>query len=165
MIERQKPSKTRSMSNLRKSVAGTISAKFRPKALVVDTSSKGSSAKKLSASPARNSPLNPNPPSNSNLSALNPLSPTSPTTTYYSARSNTSFRSGNSVTSPTSSNGHGGPPSAYRGVGGVGEPVARPRPRQPLSPTMHSRGSILMETRGIEDDESRRLAELAFLDF
>lgn len=35
---------------------------------------------------------------------------------------------------------------------------------QPLNPTMHSRGSILMEARAIEDDESRRLSELAFLD-
>ncbi|KAL5511035.1 hypothetical protein ACEPAH_4250 [Sanghuangporus vaninii] len=37
------------------------------------------------------------------------------------------------------------------------------RPR-PLNPTIHSRGSILMETHAIEDAESRRLAELAFLD-
>ena len=34
----------------------------------------------------------------------------------------------------------------------------------PLNPTMHSRGSILMEARAIEDAEERRLAELAFLD-
>ncbi|KAK7690550.1 hypothetical protein QCA50_005648 [Cerrena zonata] len=139
----EKPSKPRSMSNLRKSVAGTISAKFRPKTLVVDTSKLGSRNNSPSParrpSPASSSPLNPN-----------PLSPTSPATTYFSARSN------GSVTSPTSSNGH---------RSNNLEPVARPRLRQPLSPTIHSRGSILMEARGLEDDESRRLAEMAFLDF
>ncbi|KAL5489697.1 hypothetical protein ACEPAI_4529 [Sanghuangporus weigelae] len=36
--------------------------------------------------------------------------------------------------------------------------------QRPLNPTIHSRGSILMETHAIEDAESRRLAELAFLD-
>lgn len=44
-------------------------------------------------------------------------------------------------------------------------PMARPRPRQALSPTMHNRGSILLQAKGIEDEESRRLSELAFLDF
>lgn len=44
----------------------------------------------------------------------------------------------------------------------------RPRPRArapPLSPTMHSRASIYLETSAIEDEESRRLSEAAFLDF
>ncbi|KAI5116877.1 hypothetical protein M0805_009860 [Coniferiporia weirii] len=41
---------------------------------------------------------------------------------------------------------------------------ARPR-APPVSPRMHSRGSILIETGAIEDEESRRLSELAFLDF
>ncbi|EJD02548.1 uncharacterized protein FOMMEDRAFT_168971 [Fomitiporia mediterranea MF3/22] len=35
---------------------------------------------------------------------------------------------------------------------------------QPLNPTIHSRGSILLEAHAIEDEESRRLSELAFLD-
>ncbi|EGN98801.1 hypothetical protein SERLA73DRAFT_181443 [Serpula lacrymans var. lacrymans S7.3] len=35
--------------------------------------------------------------------------------------------------------------------------------RSALSPTMHSRGTIVVEARGISDDESRRLSELAFL--
>lgn len=34
-----------------------------------------------------------------------------------------------------------------------------------VSPRMHSRGSILVEAGAIEDEESRRLSELAFLDF
>jgi len=34
--------------------------------------------------------------------------------------------------------------------------------RAPLAPTMHSRGSILIEASGIEDEESRRMTELAF---
>ena len=37
-------------------------------------------------------------------------------------------------------------------------------PRTAISPTIHSIGSILRETGGIEDVESRRLSELAFLD-
>lgn len=146
---RQKPSKVRSMSNLRKSVVGTISTKFRPKtALVVDTA-KLSSSRTPSPSPVRRASPNPTSNSRSPLNS-NPLGPTSPTSTYFSARSN------GSVTSPTGSNGSRGQTL---------EPVARPRPRQPLSPTIHSRGSILMQTRGLEDDESRRLAEMAFLDF
>ena len=37
------------------------------------------------------------------------------------------------------------------------------RPRQPVAPTMHSRGSILHQAHFIEDEESRRLSEMAFL--
>ncbi|KAF5391501.1 hypothetical protein D9757_002471 [Collybiopsis confluens] len=36
-------------------------------------------------------------------------------------------------------------------------------PRQALGPTMHSPGSIWVETNGIEDDETRRVTEMAFL--
>ena len=47
----------------------------------------------------------------------------------------------------------------------VGAPPISPTGpiRQPLSPTMHSRGSILNSAAGIKDDESRRLSEMAFL--
>ncbi|KAF7791737.1 hypothetical protein EIP86_002761 [Pleurotus ostreatoroseus] len=38
-----------------------------------------------------------------------------------------------------------------------------PRARKPLAPTMHDRGSILLQTGAIEDEESRRLSEMAFL--
>ncbi|KAI0072964.1 hypothetical protein K474DRAFT_1667190 [Panus rudis PR-1116 ss-1] len=130
----ERPSKlaspTRSMTNLRRSVAGTISAKLRPKStLVVDTSvSSSASVTSHSSSSITSRRQMPSPSS----SARSPLSP----------------------------------PSSYRPVQGdsLGA-LPRPRQRTPLSPTMHSRGSILMETKGIEDDESRRLAELAFLDF
>ncbi|KAF8554467.1 hypothetical protein OG21DRAFT_1064914 [Imleria badia] len=37
-------------------------------------------------------------------------------------------------------------------------------PRSAIDPTMHSIGSIIRETRDIQDAESRRLSELAFLD-
>lgn len=37
-------------------------------------------------------------------------------------------------------------------------------PRMAIDPTMHSIGSILRETKDIQDAESRRLSELAFLD-
>jgi len=36
-------------------------------------------------------------------------------------------------------------------------------PRQPLSPTIHSNGSILLQTNHIEDEESRRMTEMAFM--
>ena len=42
-------------------------------------------------------------------------------------------------------------------------PGVMARPRQPLSPTIYSHGSIVLEANEIEDDESRRLSELAFL--
>ena len=35
--------------------------------------------------------------------------------------------------------------------------------RKPLSPTMHSHGSIVESAGEIEDDESRRLSEMAFM--
>jgi hypothetical protein len=38
-----------------------------------------------------------------------------------------------------------------------------PRLRQAVSPVIHSRGTILIETNNIEDEESRRMTELAFL--
>ena len=50
----------------------------------------------------------------------------------------------------------------------VSMPAARPRPRaqrQALSPTMHNRASIIVCAGAIEDEESRRLSEAAFLDF
>ncbi|KAL6301345.1 hypothetical protein BKA93DRAFT_466719 [Sparassis latifolia] len=67
------------------------------------------------------------------------------------------------------------PPSAYgrkdrsRTVG-VGLRPARPKdmlspPRQALSPTMHDRATILLEAGRIQDEESRRLSEMAFLDY
>lgn len=61
----------------------------------------------------------------------------------------------NKVTSPIS-------PPLNLSSSGMLSPVPR---RTPLSPTMHSRGSILVCAKGIEDEESRRLSEAAFLDF
>ncbi|EMD34007.1 hypothetical protein CERSUDRAFT_97933 [Gelatoporia subvermispora B] len=63
-----------------------------------------------------------------------------------------------SLGAPSSHHSAQSPTSATFGA------VPRPRPRQALSPTIHSRGSILLGTRGIADDESRRLSEMAFLD-
>jgi len=36
-------------------------------------------------------------------------------------------------------------------------------PRSSIQPTLHSRGSILLETTNIEDEEMRRITEMAFL--
>ncbi|KAI0368771.1 hypothetical protein BV20DRAFT_980526 [Pilatotrama ljubarskyi] len=58
------------------------------------------------------------------------------------------------------------PPTSFPGVAvpvQARAPGVGPRPRQPVSPTMHNRGSILHQTHFIEDDESRRLSEMAFL--
>lgn len=43
------------------------------------------------------------------------------------------------------------------------EAAATCTPRQPVAPTLHNHGSILLETSAIEDDEARRMTELAFL--
>lgn len=39
------------------------------------------------------------------------------------------------------------------------------RPRQAVAPKIHDRGSIYVEAARIEDEESRRLSEMAFLDY
>ncbi|KAH8100956.1 hypothetical protein BXZ70DRAFT_1007886 [Cristinia sonorae] len=58
------------------------------------------------------------------------------------------------------------PPSpAPAPAGSMSPGVGLRPPRQALSPTIHNRGSILLSTKNIEDDESRRLSEMAFLDF
>ncbi|KAF7773372.1 hypothetical protein Agabi119p4_5539 [Agaricus bisporus var. burnettii] len=51
-------------------------------------------------------------------------------------------------------------PSGDGRTTGVGQ---RPQARKPLDPTVHSRGSILLETSAIKDEESRRMTEMAFL--
>ncbi|KAI0360178.1 hypothetical protein OH77DRAFT_906426 [Trametes cingulata] len=61
------------------------------------------------------------------------------------------------------------PPTSFPGVSAAAVPLQGRttgvglRPRQAVSPTMHNRGSILHQTHFIEDDESRRLSEMAFL--
>ncbi|TFK40202.1 hypothetical protein BDQ12DRAFT_721665 [Crucibulum laeve] len=81
-----------------------------------------------------------------------PPSPTVPASfTERSSRSAPSLASGSASARSRSSSR----PGATTGVGA--------RPRQAVSPTLHSRGSILLETSNIEDEESRRMTELAFL--
>ncbi|KAL4247625.1 hypothetical protein ABKN59_007671 [Abortiporus biennis] len=100
---------SRSMGNLRRSVAGTIVNKFRPKStLLVDTSI--SNGKRT----VNTSNLPPSP-------RLTPL-PTSPDSL-----------------SPT------------------------PRLRTGLNAPIYTRDSLLMDLASVEDDESRRLSEMAFL--
>lgn len=71
-----------------------------------------------------------------------------------------SFSSGASAGGLSSSSSA---PTRLRPQKNHGPPPVSVRPRQALSPTMHSRGSILIEAGSIEDDESRRLSEMAFL--
>ncbi|KAI1797018.1 hypothetical protein LXA43DRAFT_499051 [Ganoderma leucocontextum] len=54
-------------------------------------------------------------------------------------------------------------PSSFRGTGRTSDGGLRPPPRQAVAPTMHSHGTIVHQTNFIEDDESRRLSEMAFL--
>ncbi|PIL35370.1 hypothetical protein GSI_02096 [Ganoderma sinense ZZ0214-1] len=54
-------------------------------------------------------------------------------------------------------------PSSFRGTGRPSNGGLRPPPRQAVAPTMHSHGTIVHQTNFIEDDESRRLSEMAFL--
>ncbi|KAI0671446.1 hypothetical protein C8Q78DRAFT_1078263 [Trametes maxima] len=128
-----------SMSNLRRAFSSGLTSKLqsRPRSSI-DTST---SAPALAPATA---------PKRSKLfdSSHLPASPP-PATTTFPASAGTSL-----------------PPSSYLGVAvprqgrttGVG-----PRPRQAVAPTMHSRGSILHQAFAIEDDESRRLSEMAFL--
>ncbi|TDL21613.1 hypothetical protein BD410DRAFT_789365 [Rickenella mellea] len=90
-------------------------------------------------------PTMPNP----NLSALqSPPLPSSPA-------------SGMSFATGSSSTGHG---HGRGGKLGPGEKVKSPTAkRMPLSPTMHSRATIMAQAGRIEDDDTRRLTEMAFL--
>ncbi|KAF8905091.1 hypothetical protein CPB84DRAFT_1823433 [Gymnopilus junonius] len=45
----------------------------------------------------------------------------------------------------------------------AGSPPPTPGMRQAVAPIIYNRGSILLETAGIEDEETRRMTELAFL--
>ncbi|PPQ64563.1 hypothetical protein CVT26_001961 [Gymnopilus dilepis] len=59
-------------------------------------------------------------------------------------------------------------PSAYArprpsDVSGSRSPPPTPGMRRAVSPVIYHRGSILLETAGIEDEETRRMTELAFL--
>ncbi|KDQ56988.1 hypothetical protein JAAARDRAFT_35587 [Jaapia argillacea MUCL 33604] len=82
-----------------------------------------------------------------------------PITTYVAPP--TSFDPSRVPTSPTISSGP--PDSAYGGSIAPMRTVGKGL-RAPISPTMHSRGSILMGMTDIQDEESRRLCEMAFLD-
>ncbi|KAF8150715.1 hypothetical protein B0H34DRAFT_801647 [Crassisporium funariophilum] len=59
------------------------------------------------------------------------------------------------------------PPSPTMPMSPVGSRVAatrrQPVIRQAVAPTVYSRGSILLEASNIEDDETRRMTEMAFL--
>lgn len=63
---------------------------------------------------------------------------------------------GRQQTSPTS-------PTLRTSVFAARTSAEAPHTRLAVSPTLYSRGSILMETNGIEDEETRRMTELAFL--
>lgn len=124
-----------SMSNIRRSVTDTLSSKFRPKpTLVVSPSTPTNMAPCTSTTPS--------------LQGLG-LAVTVPTS---------------ASDSPVVSPGEMGERSRQVGAGlGPMRTVGSGPRRQPISPTMHSRGSILMETKAIVDEESRRLSEMAFL--
>ncbi|KAL4072644.1 hypothetical protein V8B97DRAFT_329812 [Scleroderma yunnanense] len=69
----------------------------------------------------------------------------------------TSFRS-------ISTTSHRSTARSQRSSAGTGADEAGVRIRTPVSPTMHNRASLLSEMHAIEDPESRRLCEMAFLD-
>lgn len=54
-------------------------------------------------------------------------------------------------------------PGVGTGVNGESGAELRAPSRRPVGPTLHSRGSIIMEMNAIKDDEVRRMTELAFL--
>ncbi|CAA7266860.1 unnamed protein product [Cyclocybe aegerita] len=125
-------SKKLSLSNMRRSVIGTLS---RPKNT---TSSTASSDPSSDANPTRGRLFD--------ASHL-PTSPTLPS----------SFRSAMTTGMTSRTYAHPHPPRS---------PTLSPPPpvqRRAVSPVMYNRGSILMETSAIEDEESRQLTEMAFL--
>ncbi|KII85104.1 hypothetical protein PLICRDRAFT_45220 [Plicaturopsis crispa FD-325 SS-3] len=129
------PPRRASFINLRRSLGGG-GAKPRPKSLVVPSASAGAgTGAGFDASHLPPSPSLPSTTTSSSLAAGVPPSP-SYTGSFSSKSQAFSSKSRQSV--------------------GVGR-------RVPLSPTMHSRGSILLETKEIQDEESRRLSEMAFL--
>ncbi|KAI0950690.1 hypothetical protein AcW1_007934 [Taiwanofungus camphoratus] len=132
------PRASSSMNNLRRSIAGTLSA-LRPKSALVPSASTPDvtdSRHTLATSRFFDASHLPPPPS-----LIHP-----PSTFPYTRRAG-----GQGSMSSVASDGR---------TMGVGL-----RSRQAVSPTIHNRGSILLETRLIEDAESRRLSEMAFLDY
>ncbi|KAG5647364.1 hypothetical protein DXG03_000432 [Asterophora parasitica] len=127
-----------SMNNIRRSVIGTLTRPSNPTTPRTDTHH-GFNASHLPPSPtipaafADQAALSPNP------------SPPSPH-------------------SPSFPNSPGSPRWNMRLVPGAHRPPPQElKSRLAVSPTLHSRGSILVETNNIEDEESRRVTELAFL--
>ncbi|KAI0768016.1 hypothetical protein BD413DRAFT_494030 [Trametes elegans] len=55
------------------------------------------------------------------------------------------------------------PPTAYAVPAQGRRPGVAPRPRRAAAPTMHTAGTIQFQTHMIEDEESRRLSEMAFM--
>ncbi|KAF4571288.1 hypothetical protein EYR36_008617 [Pleurotus pulmonarius] len=87
-----------------------------------------------------------------------PPSPTLPLSFADQAKSGTALP--HSQSSPALAKARAPPSSNKRGAAMPSPPQS---PRRAVSPKIHSRGSIQIETHGIQDDESRRLCELAFI--
>ncbi|PCH39409.1 hypothetical protein WOLCODRAFT_141256 [Wolfiporia cocos MD-104 SS10] len=136
--------------------------------------------------PSDDAPLFKNPRASSSMQNLR-RSVAGTLSSLRSSRSKSSVDSPSAPHSPTARGAPGCPPSAFPAIppssfpAGLRtkaskelKPPAVPpkstvgvglRPRQALSPTMHDRGSLLVEAGRIEDEESRRLSEMAFCDY
>ncbi|KAJ8503025.1 hypothetical protein ONZ45_g11218 [Pleurotus djamor] len=88
-----------------------------------------------------------------------PPSPTLPTFIGKSARQSYDTQLPHSQSTPALSKSFVTRPRAAKSA----LPSPPQSPRQAVSPKIHSRGSILVETLEITDEESRRLSEMAFL--
>lgn len=94
--------------------------------------------------------------SNMRRSVVSSLSKPKSTLDFSGQLSPKSFDASHLPPSPTpSAHGEAGQPGAMTSVG--------PRPRRAVDPVLHSRGSIILQTNSIADDESRRMTEMAFL--
>ena len=89
-----------------------------------------------------------------------PPSPTLPLSFADQAKSASGTAIPHSQSSPALARARAPPSSNKKGAAMPSPPQS---PRRAVSPKIHSRGSIQIETHGIQDDESRRLCELAFI--
>ncbi|KAI0733613.1 hypothetical protein C8Q72DRAFT_601201 [Fomitopsis betulina] len=153
------PRAATSMQNMKRAVTGTFaSLTSRPKTMVMHDSASDKSRSTTSLSLGHGAPPVPVPPP----SAFPQARVSGSTTPSAPMRQKSSMSAHSQTLSPTALSSTAlNPTTPTRSS----EAHARPRPRQAVAPKIHDRGSIYIEAARIEDEESRRLSEMAFLDY
>ncbi|EPT01635.1 hypothetical protein FOMPIDRAFT_1023137 [Fomitopsis schrenkii] len=140
------PRAATSMQNMKRAVTGTFaSLTSRPKTMVIPDNASDKSHSTTSLSLGHGAPpMPPAPPSSF------PQARVSSSTARSPKRKKSSMSALSQTLSPTTP---------------TRSSEAHARPRQAVAPKIHDRGSIYVEAARIEDEESRRLSEMAFLDY